>query len=99
MHQRISYTNHPNTLKRFTSKIREAATISKNALTVSLGIEREKVFRGLKKVDSSALTGIKLYHNYTRPHMSLDGDTLASRARIDIKGDKWMTIIENASKN
>jgi len=60
--------------------------------------DREKVFRGLKKVNSSAITGIKLYHNYIRPHMSLDGDTPASRAGIEIKGNnKWLTIIQNAT--
>ena len=31
--------------------------------------------------------------------MSLDNDTPASRAGIEIKGDnKWLTIIQNASK-
>jgi len=60
--------------------------------------DREKVFRGLKKDDSPAITGIKLYHNYIRPHMSLNGDTPADRAGIEIKGDnKWLTIIQNAS--
>ena len=61
--------------------------------------DREKVFRGLKKVDSPAIDGIKLYHNYIRPHMGLDGDTPADRAGIEIKGDnKWKTIIQNASQ-
>ena len=56
--------------------------------------DREKVFRGLKKDNSSAITGIKLYHNFIRPHMGLDGATPASRAGIDVKGDnKWLTII------
>jgi len=60
--------------------------------------DREKVFRGLKKVDSSAITGIKLYHNFIRPHSSLNGDTTADRSGIEIKGDnKWLTIIQNAS--
>ncbi len=60
--------------------------------------DREKVFRGLKKTDSPAIAGIKLYHNYVRPHMGLDGDTPASRAGIEIQGDnKWKTIIQNAS--
>ena len=60
--------------------------------------DREKVFRGLKKDDSSAIEGIKLYHNYIRPHMCLNGDTPADMAGIDIKGDnKWLTIIQNAS--
>ena len=62
--------------------------------------DREKTFRGLKKDDSPAITRIQLYHNYIRPHMSLDNDTPASRAGIDIKGDnKWKTIIQNASLN
>ncbi len=61
--------------------------------------DREKVFRCLKKVDSPAITGIKLHHNYIKPHMSLDEHTPAFRAEIEIKGDnKWLTIIQNASK-
>ncbi len=61
---------------------------------------RGRAFRGLKKDDSSAITGIKLYHNFIRPHMSLDNDTPAHRAGIEIKGDnKWLAIIQNASLN
>ena len=61
--------------------------------------DREKVFRGLKKTDSPAIAGIQLYHNYIRPHTSLDDDTPADRSGIEIKGDnKWLTIIQNASK-
>lgn len=61
--------------------------------------DREKTFRGLKKDDSPAIAGIKLYHNYIRPHMSLDNETPADRAGIEIKGNnKWVTIIQNASK-
>lgn len=60
--------------------------------------DREKVFRGLKKTDSPAITGIKLYHNYIRPHMSLNGQTPADKAGIKIEGEnKWVTIIQNAS--
>ena len=56
------------------------------------------MFRGLKKDDSPDITGIKMYHNFIRPHMSLDNDTPASRAGIEIKGDnKWLTIIQNVS--
>jgi hypothetical protein len=61
--------------------------------------DREKVFRGLKKDDSPAITGIRLYHNYIRPHMGLDGDTPADRARIKIEGEnKWITLIQNSVK-
>ena len=61
---------------------------------------REKVIRGLKKEDSAILTGLRLYHNYVRPHQGLNGDTPADRAGIRIQGNnKWMTIIQNAVKN
>ena len=61
--------------------------------------DREKTFRGLKKDDSPAITGIQLYHNYLRPHSSLNNDTPADRSGIKIEGDnKWITIIQNASK-
>lgn len=61
--------------------------------------DREKVVRGLKKKDSPLLKGYQLYHNYVRPHMALDGDTPADRAGIEIQGDnKWITLIQNASK-
>jgi len=60
--------------------------------------DREKVFRGIKKADGSIITGIKLYHNYIRSHMSLDGDTPAKRAGIEIEGNnKWITLIQNAT--
>ena len=61
--------------------------------------DREKTFRGLKISDSPAITGIKLHHNFIKPHMSLDGDTPAKRAGIEVNGDnKWLTIIQNASR-
>lgn len=40
----------------------------------------------------------QIYHNYVRPHMSLDGQTPADKAGIMIKGNnKWLTLIQNAS--
>jgi len=61
--------------------------------------DREKVFRGLKKDDSPAIAGIQLYHNYIRPHMGLNNETPADRAGIIINGDnKWLTLIQNASR-
>ena len=50
--------------------------------------DREKVMRGIKKVDGAVIDGYQLYHNYVRPHMALDGLTPADKC----------PIIENASK-
>lgn len=62
--------------------------------------DREKVFRGLKKEDSAILSGYQLFHNYVRPHESLNGKTPAEACGIKVEGqDKWKTLIENASKN
>jgi putative transposase len=60
--------------------------------------DREKVMRGLKKIDTIVLPGYQLYHNYIRPHEGLDGKTPAEKCGIIIEGrNKWKTIIENAS--
>ena len=60
--------------------------------------DREKVMRGLKKVNTPILVGYQIYHNYMRPHEGLDGKTPAEVCGININGqNKWKTIIENAS--
>jgi putative transposase len=62
--------------------------------------DREKVMRGLKKVDTPILTGYQIYHNYVRPHEGLDGKTPAEACGIKIEGEnKWVTVIQNASKS
>jgi transposase-like protein len=61
--------------------------------------DREKVMRGLKKMDTPILKGVQIYHNFIRPHEGLDGDTPAERAGIKVEGeDKWLTLIQNASR-
>ena len=61
--------------------------------------DREKVVRGLKKVESPLLSGYQIYHNYVRPHMGLDGKTPAEVCGIEIQGDnKWKTLIQNAKR-
>lgn len=53
--------------------------------------------RGIKKDDSVMFDGHQMYHNYLRPHMSLDGKTPSEVCGIKIEGDnKWMTLIQNA---
>lgn len=59
--------------------------------------DREKVMRGLKRMDTPILKGIQIYHNFVRPHEGLNGDTPAERAGIKVEGsNKWLTLIQNA---
>ncbi|MFY9966504.1 MAG: DDE-type integrase/transposase/recombinase [Nitrososphaeraceae archaeon] len=59
--------------------------------------DREKVMRGLKKVDTSVLPGYQIYHNYFRPHEGIGNVTPAEKCGIKIEGDnKWVTLIQNA---
>ena len=61
--------------------------------------DRERVMRTLEKPNSPILEGYQIYHNYVRPHMALNGKTPAEAAGIQVKGtDKWLTLIQNASK-
>lgn len=59
--------------------------------------DREKVMRGLKRVDTPILTGYQIYHNYFRSHEGLNNRTPAEVCGIKIEGkNKWITLIENA---
>lgn len=61
--------------------------------------DREKVMRGLKKDDTPILQGYQIFHNYMRPHEALNGKTPADACGIEIIGNnKWLTVIQNASK-
>jgi transposase-like protein len=60
--------------------------------------DREKVFRGLKKMDTPIIEGMRVYYNFTKKHGSLNGQTPAESALIKVDGkNKWKTIIQNAS--
>jgi len=62
--------------------------------------DREKVMRGLKKPDTPIISGYQIYHNYVRPHEALNGRTPAEACGIRIEGkNKWLTVIQNASRN
>jgi transposase-like protein len=59
--------------------------------------DRERVMRGMKRMDSPILKGFQIHHNFIRPHEGLDGDTPAQRAGIRVDGEnRWLTIIQNA---
>lgn len=60
--------------------------------------DREKVFRGLKKMDTPIIHGMKAYYNFTKKHGALEGKTPSEQAKIIVDGkNKWKTIIQNAS--
>lgn len=62
--------------------------------------DREKVMRGLKKMDTPMIEGYRIYHNYIRGHEALGGKTPADMASIKIEGNnKWVTLIQNARKS
>ncbi len=61
--------------------------------------DRERVMRTLEKTDTPILTGMQIFHNYIRPHEALKGRTPAEAAGIQIIGEnKWLTLIQNASR-
>lgn len=61
--------------------------------------DREKVMRSLKDSETPIIDGYRIFHNFVRPHMALDGRTPAEAAGIDVLGDnKWLTLIQNASR-
>jgi transposase-like protein len=61
--------------------------------------DREKTMRGLKRNRTPILQGYQIYHNFIRPHESLDGNTPAEVAGIKVEGtNRWKTLIQNASR-
>jgi hypothetical protein len=79
----MSGDNNNNKMERFNGELRD----------------REKVVRGVKKTGSPLISGLQIYHNYVRPHTALEGKTPAEKAGIEIRGeDKWITLIQNASR-
>ena len=61
--------------------------------------DREKVMRGLKRKRTPILSDYQIYHNFIRPHESLNGKTPAEACGIKVEGEnKWKTLIQNASK-
>jgi hypothetical protein len=60
--------------------------------------DREKVMRGIKKMDTPILVGYQQYHNYFREHQGLSNKTPAEIAGIKIEGEnKMITVIQNAA--
>ena len=61
--------------------------------------DRERCMRTLERSDTPILSGMRIYHNFVKPHQALGGKTPAEAAGIEVNGEnKWITIIQNASK-
>ena len=64
--------------------------------------QRNKVMRGLDHEDSAQtmLDGMRIYYNFIRPHMALDGETPAEQANIDLElgNNKWLSLIKASNK-
>lgn len=63
--------------------------------------EREKVMRSLKIEDSDVVEGYRIYYNFIRPHMSLNGKTPAEVAGLDLglEGDRWLSLIKQSAED
>ena len=59
--------------------------------------DREQNFRGLKKIDSLLIPGMRIY-NFTKKHSGIGDKTPAEQALILVDGaNKWNTLIQNAA--
>jgi len=62
--------------------------------------ERTKVMRGLKdkQTANTTMDGQRIYYNFIRPHMALNGKAPAETAKASpkLQGNKWKNLIEKA---
>lgn len=95
--------------KEFKTKIKETEHIHKAGFLLKLNNnpverlngtirDREKTMRGLKTEDTPIIDGHRLYYNFIKPHMALDGQTPSEKAGITIEGDenKWLNLMRKA---
>jgi len=63
--------------------------------------ERNKVMRGLddEPTAQTVIDGFRIYYNFIRPHMSLNGKTPAEQAKVSpkLERNKWKSLIEKAT--
>jgi transposase-like protein len=64
--------------------------------------QRNKVMRGLddEETAQTMMDGLRIYYNFLRPHMAMDGKTPAQQARIasNITPENWLSLIKKASQ-
>jgi transposase-like protein len=64
--------------------------------------ERNKVMRGLddEQTAQAIIDGFRIYYNFIRPHMALNGKTPAQQAkiRLHLGRNRWLTLIKQSAK-
>jgi transposase-like protein len=63
--------------------------------------QRNKIMRGLddEVTAQTMMDGLRIYYNFIRPHMALNGQTPAQKAKIDNDSrQNWLSLIKKASK-
>ena len=63
--------------------------------------QRSKVMRGLDDMETAQtmMDGLRIYYNFIRPHMALDGKTPTQQAKIDVDSSQnWLALIRKATK-
>jgi len=53
--------------------------------------------RGLKIEDTPIVDGNRIYYNFIKPHMALNGKTPSEEAGVTIEGsNKWVTLMKKS---
>ncbi|MGA2309977.1 MAG: integrase core domain-containing protein [Candidatus Bathyarchaeia archaeon] len=62
--------------------------------------QRNKVMRGLDDVETAQtmMDGLRIYYNFIRPHMALNGKTPAQKANVETEKAEWMSLIKKATQ-
>ena len=64
--------------------------------------QRSKVMRGLDHEESAQtmLDGMRIYYNFIRPHMTLNGKTPAEKSGITkLEQNKWLSLINKSTRS
>jgi transposase InsO family protein len=62
--------------------------------------QRNKVMQELSDIETAQtmIDGLRIYYNFIRPHMALNGRTPAQKASVESDKAEWMSLIKKASQ-
>jgi transposase InsO family protein len=62
--------------------------------------EHARLMRGLDDVETAQtmMDGLRIYYNFLRPHMALEGRTPAEKAKASTEPQTWQSLIKKASQ-